>query len=198
MYSSTLSENLESLDDVVRNSLLKLARDTITAAFTHDTHAPLEAMERNESHLPSILIEPHPCFVSLFGPRERLRGCIGRLQSDEKLYEGVFHMTREAAFHDPRFRPVQKEEIDRLTIHISVLGPPEPLTDFSKITIGRHGLSVTHDGRRGVLLADVAKRMNWTREEFLSQTCLKADLSPENFRAYQWSAFTEIHFSEEP
>jgi uncharacterized protein (TIGR00296 family) len=68
------------------------------------------------------------------------------------------------------------DELDRASLEISVLGPIERIVDVATIVVGRHGLVVSHDGRRGLLLPQVATDWGWSRETFLSQTCLKAGL----------------------
>ena len=59
-----------------------------------------------------------------------------------------------------------------------MLGPLEQIDpgDPSTITIGRHGLVVEQGRQRGLLLPQVATEWEWTREQFLRQTCLKAGL----------------------
>ena len=51
----------------------------------------------------------------------RLRGCIGMLEACRPLAEDVEENARAAAFQDPRFPPLSRDECARLEIHISVL-----------------------------------------------------------------------------
>ncbi len=57
----------------------------------------------------------------------QLRGCIGNLTSTETVLEGVKRNAIQAAFHDPRFAPLSKEELGRTEIEVSILTEPQPL-----------------------------------------------------------------------
>lgn len=110
---------------------------------------------------------------------DELRGCLGVLQMRASLAEEVVRCARDSATGDPRFPPMTPDELSHITLEISVLGPLEevdPLDDTA-IVIGRHGLLVEQGTRRGLLLPQVATEWGWTREQFLRQTCRKADLS---------------------
>lgn len=179
-----------------KSLLLKLSRTTLESLYDSNTEKALREFARDSTHLTENLMGIHPCFVTLFELDERLRGCIGTLVTFNSLYKNVHYFTREAALCDPRFDPVQESEIKDLEIHIAVLGPPRPMTDIKKIKIGEQGLNVKFGERRGVLLASVAVDYNWTPEEFLRQTCIKAGLPPERVKEYTVSCFDEISFGE--
>ena len=60
---------------------------------------------------PDLSQPPHPhnnptaaCFVTLT-KHGQLRGCIGTLQADKPLHEGVLYFSIAAANYDPRFPP---------------------------------------------------------------------------------------------
>jgi AmmeMemoRadiSam system protein A len=114
----------------------------------------------------------------------RLRGCIGTLQCHRPLPEEVRRVAISAAREDPRFPPLTAAELDGLDIEVSILGPLEPIDphDPAAFEIGRHGLVVEQGPRRGLLLPQVATEWGWDREEFLSQTSVKAGLAPEAWR----------------
>jgi AmmeMemoRadiSam system protein B/AmmeMemoRadiSam system protein A len=139
------------------------------------------------------LLDPYGVFVTL-NKRGNLRGCIGRIIGDQPLYLSCQQMAIAAALEDPRFNPVRKDELDDLTIEISILTPPERITDFSKITIGPDGLIISKGYNRGLLLPQVAVEYGWTVEEFLEQTCHKAGL-PSN--AYESPDAEVYKFSAE-
>jgi AMMECR1 domain-containing protein len=92
---------------------------------------------------------------------------------------------------DPRFPPVRQEELSALNIEISLLSPPEPIRP-EQIEIGRHGLLVVSapplvskgepSVKRGLLLPQVAIEHGLTAEQFLDETCRKADLSADSWR----------------
>jgi uncharacterized protein len=115
----------------------------------------------------------------------RLRGCIGTLECRRPLADEIARVAVSAAREDPRFTPLTIAELDGLAVEVSVLGPLEAIDphDPAAIEIGRHGLVVEQGFRRGLLLPQVAGEWGWNREQFLSQTSVKAGLSPDAWRA---------------
>lgn len=113
----------------------------------------------------------------------RLRGCIGSVEPVRPLAEDVAKNAVSALLHDPRFAPATVKDWPRLRVEISVLSPWEALGGPSEIEIGRHGLYVAKGKRRGLLLPQVAAEWSYGPEEFLTQTCLKAGLPGEAWRA---------------
>lgn len=110
-----------------------------------------------------------------------LRGCIGFTEPLFPLAETVIRAGVYAATEDPRFRTVSAAELKSLDYEISVLTPLVKI-DPARVQVGRHGLVVAKDGRRGLLLPQVATEYRWSREEFLRQTCLKAGLPADAWR----------------
>ena len=184
-----------NLSPVERKSLLRLARETLQAALTEQPDRPLKAFEE-EDNLSDRLLENLPCFVTLTQKNGRLRGCVGCTVSYNSLYKNVYHFTRQAAFEDPRFEPVQEEEIAGLNLDITVLGPLQKLEDPSQIQIGKHGLYARFGGQSGLLLAQVATKNRWKTTEFMRQTCAKANLNYEDREKFEWFFFEEFEFSE--
>ncbi len=156
-----------------RTSFLSLARQAILAHLTHGPRPRLEGGNAS-AHLGA--------FVSLHVEGE-LRGCIGNPYADRPLGEVIARCAVSAASEDPRFPPLTLAELGAAQIEISVLGPIEPVTDISEITIGRHGLIVSQGYCKGLLLPQVATERDWDRETFLDHTCLKAGLRPDAWRA---------------
>jgi AmmeMemoRadiSam system protein A len=184
---------LESRD---KKSLIQLARQTLERLYDEDPTLVLKQFANQTKLLSETLLENLPCFVTLMTEKGRLRGCVGGLYTHQSLYKNVYQFTRTAALEDPRFDAVQPEEVKHLVIHLSVLGPITPLPSIASLKLGQQGLYVAHGGRRGVLLADVAIEHEWTREEFLKQTCVKAGLPEDNTDDYEISYFDQIAFGE--
>jgi len=63
-------------------------------------------------------------FVTL-NENHQLRGCIGSIIAHQPLIDDLIHNAKSAAFSDPRFRPLSKDEFDKLDIEISILTPPK-------------------------------------------------------------------------
>jgi len=87
----------------------------------------------------------------------------------------VTHSAKSAALEDPRFEPVQSEEVAEIEIEISVLSVLEEIVP-EQIEAGRHGLMVSRGWQRGLLLPQVATEMRWTALRLLEETCVKAGL----------------------
>ena len=105
-------------------------------------------------------------FVSLH-KQGRLRGCIGHFGEDYPLYEIVAEMAQAAAFDDPRFMPVTRDELDDIDIEISVLTPMRRIQSLDEFELHRHGIYIRKGYRSGTFLPQVADEVNWTKEEFV-------------------------------
>ena len=128
------------------------------------------------------LRRPAGAFVTLRTKSGELRGCIGSIHAVHPLYQAVTSSAISAAFRDPRFVPVQPDELPHLEIEISVMGPIEVVANHDEIMVGRDGLIVSRGRQAGLLLPQVATEYGWERETFLAQTCVKAGLSPAAWR----------------
>ena len=99
------------------------------------------------------------CFVSLHIDAEgeqTLRGCIGTLSPVKgSLYEEIQSNALSAAYHDPRFAPLRKEELDDLALSVDVLEEPEAIEGPESLDPAVYGVIVESDWRRGVLLPDL-------------------------------------------
>ncbi len=180
-----------------REVLLKLARDTVTAAVNK---RPLP--NPNAADLPPDVQKDGACFVTLQN-RGRLRGCIGNMIAQGPLYQAVIHNAVSAATEDYRFAddPVTPREVPELHVEISYLTPMKRIGNVNEVIIGRHGLYIVLGGRRGVLLPQVAWERGWSREEFLRQVCHKAGLPPDAWkdpRAELYSFEAEVFGEPEP
>lgn len=170
---------LMSLADPDRKTLHEVARASIKYSLENGSNARYESTLRLEDYSPSLRQE-RATFVTL-NINNELRGCIGTLEAHEPLVIDVAHNARSAAFHDPRFGPLTQAELDRLQIHISILGIPEPM-DFSseqeliqQLRPGIDGLIINAAGRRGTFLPSVWESLK-TPEEFFTHLKLKAGL----------------------
>ena len=182
-------------------TLVKLSREAIWRYLEKG-----EKMTPPEG-LASSLREKCGVFVTLTkfrrGRRE-LRGCIGFPYPTLPLVEATIEAAISSAVSDPRFPRVTLEELREILIEVSVLTPPEIIkvkkpTDYpSKIKVGRDGLIIKRGLFSGLLLPQVPVEWGWDAEEFISQCCIKAGLTPdcwlmENTEVYK---FTAIIFEE--
>jgi AmmeMemoRadiSam system protein A len=107
-------------------------------------------------------------------------------------------MAVQAATEDPRFPPLTRAALDKVTIEISVLSPLHRVTDLGQIEVGSHGLMIFKDGRQGLLLPSVPVEQGWDRPAYLHNLCLKAGLSQGCWReGASLYAFTALTFAED-
>lgn len=176
--------------------LLAEARESIAAE--------LEGRKPNYNDSPqasgSALEKPCGAFVTLHTAKDRqLRGCIGRMTANLPLFQTVRLMAKEAAFGDPRFPPLKREELPNCHIEISALSPMTPCPDPRQVKVGVHGLFIRRGGRQGVLLPQVPVEQGWSLDEYLEYICTKAGLPPGSWEApdAQLLTFTAVVFGED-
>jgi len=113
---------------------------------------------------------------------DELRGCIGYPKAELPLAEATIDAAISAATKDPRFSPVEKNELKKIRVEVSVLTPPslievqDPREYPNEIQIGRDGLIVENGWFKGLLLPQVPVEWKWDCEEFLGHCCMKAGL----------------------
>lgn len=150
--------------------LLRIARSEIADAVAQEPKPLI--------HYFPVMEEQRGIFVTLTKNGE-LRGCIGFPYPVMPLGEAVRKAAVAAALQDPRFRPVQKDELGSIRLEVTVLTVPVPLDcppaeRAAHVVVGRHGLIVRGRGTSGLLLPQVATEYGWDAEEFLDHTCTKA------------------------
>ncbi len=165
----------EEISPEGRRALLDLARRSIAAGLRGEPE-PRLASDRAET-----FGRQRALFVTL-RKGEDLRGCIGTLSPDGDLPRMVPRFARRAAFEDPRFPPLTADELPECSIEISVLTPPEPVTDPAEIEVGRDGLIIEAGERRGLLLPQVATEWGFDREAFLCEVARKAGMPRDAWR----------------
>lgn len=126
------------LEDTHGQTLLRLARAAIARQLGFDSHD----LPRSD-----WLEQDGATFVTL-NLHGRLRGCIGSLEAHRALVDDVRHNAVAAAFSDPRFPPLSREEFAEVIIEVSLLTPPEPIRFSSE----SEALDQLHPGRDGVIL----------------------------------------------
>ncbi len=181
-----------NLSTAEKKLLLQVARDSIGAGLKGEAAPRVKTSS-------AVLAERRGAFVSLHR-RGQLRGCIGYIDAVKPLLETVTEMAQAAAFQDPRFRPLQADELADLEIEISVLTPMRLIENVDEVEVGKHGLYIVRGLNRGLLLPQVATQCHWDRPTFLAQTCCKAGLPPDAWKDPSTQIFTfmaEI-FSDHP
>lgn len=143
------------------------------------------AVTVNPLEFPESLRRLRACFVTLHQAAD-LRGCIGSLEPHTSLIEDVARNAFAAAFRDPRFQPLRAEELDTLTIDISVLGPRQAVEFGSEeelVNALRPGIDglVLQDGIcKGTFLPAVWKSLPQP-DSFLRHLKMKAGLPADHW-----------------
>jgi AmmeMemoRadiSam system protein A len=172
-----------------RAVLLQIAREAI--------EVQLKIRESLNPFSEDFLQQRRSAFVTLT-INEDLRGCIGTTDAREPLGEAIKHCAISAAFSDPRFPPLTKEEYPFIHLEISVLSPFRKAEHPEEVISGTHGVMITRGYYRGLLLPQVATEYGWDRDTFLSYTCRKAGLPTDAWKdpATVIEVFTAEVFSE--
>ena len=135
------------------------------------------------AELPTWLAERGAVFVTLH-ERGELRGCIGTLMPHRSLLEDLVANACAAAFGDPRFPPLAREELAEVEIEVSQLGSLEPLPPLEEhearavLRPRRDGVVLEYRGRRGTFLPQVWDQLT-VPADFLRQLKRKAGLAPD-------------------
>ena len=116
-------------------------------------------------------------FVSLHKDGN-LRGCIGTIMATQNtLAEEILQNAISACSRDPRFSPVEVDELDYIEYSVDVLGDPERIFSVKDLDVKRYGVIVENSGRRGLLLPDLEGVD--TVEEQIAIAKRKAGIRPE-------------------
>ena len=165
---------MSDLTDIDRNLLLVLARTTIEAKLRGQDSADKPEV------ISSALQEKRGCFVTLH-KRGALRGCIGTIEPQKPLLEGVAENAINAAFDDPRFPSMSEDELEDTEIEVSVLTVPTVLeyTDAddlkAKLRPGIDGVILSREWQRATFLPQVWEQLP-NVEDFLGHLCKKAGM----------------------
>ena len=177
--------------------LVKMARTAVTEYLQNNTKI-------NNKEFNSRFNIDSGIFVTIT-KENSLRGCIGYPLPIKKLSNAVIDSAIAAATEDPRFSPINPNELNNLIFEITVLTPPieinvEKYEDYlSIIKVGRDGLIVENRQCSGLLLPQVPKEYGWDIEEFLAHTSEKAGLEKNAWKDQDTkvSRFEGIIFKEE-
>ena len=167
--------------------LLRIARRTIAKKLGYKTS--------------EIIIPDEPVFQSGRGTfvtlkiDNKLRGCIGNLSSDISVADGVSRNAVNAAFHDSRFPPLRKDELEKTEIEVSILTEPAPLEYkdanelISKLKPGIDGV-IIRKGRAGSTFLPQVWEQLPEPVDFLEHLCLKAGLPRDAWQTSRLEVLT--------
>jgi uncharacterized protein len=171
---------LTIIPEIYGEQLVKLARRAVEKYLNESVIITADK--------PDGLSEKVGVFVTLnylSNNKEYLRGCVGFPLPEKKLYQSVIEAAIAAATQDPRFDPVNKEDMGNIIFEVSVLSQPQKIEvqnpkDYkNRINIGRDGLILKWKYGSGLLLPQVPVELNWDVDEYLANICYKAGASPD-------------------
>ncbi len=150
-----LQVNSPERQESTGTELLRLARGSIEYGLVHGEPLPVDCDE-----LPAALTQPRATFTTVRSDGQ-LRGCRGSLLAALPLAQDVTRTAYQAAFNDPRFRPVGEDELVAIRLEVSVLSPLEPMSVadeadlLAQLIPGTDGLVLIAEGRRATFLPTV-------------------------------------------
>lgn len=152
---------------------MRLARESLTHYVMHGTH-----LKRIPSYATDEMKElKRGVFVSL-SIEGQLRGCIGTIQPTTGcIAEEIIRNAVEAGTFDPRFPPVEEDELKQLEFSVDVLEEPEEAVK-SDLDPKKYGV-IVHSGNRSGLLLPNLEGVD-TIEEQLDIALKKAGISPNS------------------
>lgn len=185
-------ESAFSLTSGEKETLLRIARSSIEGAFDGRKEAEAWAGENLSPTLKTIC----GAFVTLTEDG-RLRGCIGHFGEDAPLYRTVAAMARAAAFEDYRFKELSRNELDQVSIEISVLTPLKKINSADEFDYGNEGIYMSLGGRSGTFLPQVASETGWSKEDFLGHCAQdKAGIGWDGWKKATLYTYRAIIFHE--
>jgi len=195
----TMEEPMSKQGDLTKAQgeyLLLEARKTIQNRLSDNQEPP------QTKDLPAVFNEKRGTFVTLT-TRGNLRGCIGHIIPQGSLIEGIRENAVNAAFRDPRFGPLTRDEWGKVQVEISILTEPKPLayTDgkdlLNKLRTGIDGVIIKKGFHQSTFLPQVWDQLP-DKKAFLNHLCLKAGLDGNAWEkgdlevsTYQVQAFEE-------
>jgi MEMO1 family protein len=173
-YSSfALYDGGEVSAEEAGRTLLEIAKGSISNGLG------LNSVPTKTNHV-SWLLQPGASFVSLMKDGQ-LRGCIGSLSAARPLGQDVASNARAAAFQDPRFPKLKREEWSRCEVEVTLLSAPKPISFadeadlLAQIRAGEDGLILEYGDRRATYLPQVWEVLS-DKRQFLDELKKKAGI----------------------
>ena len=151
-----LDNYLQEMDDRMalrlagEDAYVRLARQSMEEYIKNDRMIPVP-----EGLPEEMLNERAGVFVSIhkFG---KLRGCIGTIMPvTGSIAKEIIRNAVSASTQDPRFDPIEEDELKWLEINVDVLGKPEKISGLHELDVKRYGVIVSCGRKRGLLLPDL-------------------------------------------
>jgi MEMO1 family protein len=191
------SDSSQPLKKHQGQALIKLARQTIAERLGKQ---PIPVDPRT---LADGAFQDHRGTFVTLTINKQLRGCIGNLDATESILAGIQRNAINAAFHDPRFSPLNARELDEVDIEVSILTEPEPLEYgnskelLSKLQTHVDGVILRKGSASATFLPQVWEQLP-RPEQFLSHLCMKAGLPSDDWKKSRLDIMTyQVQYFEE-
>ena len=132
----------------------------------------------------------------------QLRGCIGSPVAQTSLLIDLIKNSYNAAFSDPRFSPLTKDEFDNITVSVSLLSNPQKMEFkdeedlLNKIRRNIDGIIIRDGENQALYLPSVWKQLP-DKKTFLNSLKQKAGLSADYFsKTFEAFNFTANYIQE--
>jgi len=188
MKEGSMTEK-DRLNEQEGRYLLSVARETIENRLLNTDSDESIAPESSDK-----FSERRGTFVTLT-LNNNLRGCIGHIIPQESLLEGIKVNAINAAFKDPRFKPMSRDEWDSVKIEVSILTEPKPL-EYSdsedllrRLRPGIDGVIIKKGLYQSTFLPQVWEQLP-DKKEFLIHLCAKAGLDGYAWKSEKLEVFT--------
>jgi AmmeMemoRadiSam system protein A len=129
-----------------------------------------------------------------------LRGCLGRIDADRPVYQNVQYAAVVAALLDSRFPTITPEELQDLSLEVTLLQPLTPVAGPDEIELGRDGILMrVDDDHSALFLPQVPLEEGWDLETTLSHLSRKAGLADDAWqdRGTRFHVFKAEWFGED-
>lgn len=124
---------------------VRLARSTLERYVSSGEMLELDGLPKDWQRRAGV-------FVSI-KKKGQLRGCIGTTEPTRaNLAEEIIHNAISAGTEDPRFGPVQKDELDQLVYSVDILAESEAIDGPESLDPQRYGVIVRSGRKSGLLL----------------------------------------------
>ena len=154
-----------------------------------------------EIKYPQVFSRIGACFVTL-EKNNTLRGCIGSVIARRPLINDIIMNAKNSAFSDPRFLPVQQNEISQLKIAVSILSEPKKISFTDENDLLRQmrpnidGIIIKDGIYQAVYLPSVWEQLP-DKREFLETLKVKAGLKPDYFSdTFESYRFETVYIKE--
>ncbi|MGD9253653.1 MAG: AmmeMemoRadiSam system protein B [Holophagae bacterium] len=179
--------------------MASLARATLESYLLHDGSVASWYLDRGDDSLSRTLAG---AFVTLNrkgtrpGDPRRLRACMGVVEATQPLERAVVQAAVWAA-QDPRFPRLKANELEEISVEVSILSPRRRVPGPGAIEVGVHGVLLRKGAKQALFLPQVATEQGWNRRQMLDQLARKAGLPADGWRnGAEFEVFTAQVFEE--